>query len=589
MIVPIVALLVAQYPSSAKPVPRAYAAGFETIVAADARTLVTKLAGPEFMGRGPGQPGFEAAANFAADWFRKNGLAPAGDGGTYFQRMFLSSSLVDPATTLMREPFGAAGFRWGTDFSFAATGDINISAPLAFVHFGGDRIPSKDEVAKLAGHILVVDSATPRSSLGLQAIQAAQATGMLGAVVVASIGNTVPRARFTHAKDEPASLLALVLSNEAVIGLRARAQLDPAKWKEGIETTEITLNIAGKVKVTDELETMNVLAKLEGRDRRLKKEAVVIGSHLDHLGTSERGTYWGADDNGSGSSANLMIARAFTQNRVRPKRSVLFCLWTMEEKGLLGSQFYTAHPSMPLGDTVAYVNMDMVGRDSDNPAWTDRAKENIDAVYASSAKVGSPELYRLVKEANRAVGLNLRDDREDRTMRSDTGSFARVGIPVLKAFTGEHPDYHRMTDTPEKLNYPKMAKAAQWVYLCAEELANRRGRVEYSATGRYVRGTVKTATDVELPSDAVIEVKLFEGKKLIDETHLVNTGHLPQIFTLRYDAAKLDLKKSYTVSAQVTQGGKPVMSSKPVPVLAKGATGTVEVLVLPATLQVTRS
>jgi len=583
VIASLAALLVAQYPSSSKPVPAAYASGFGTIVEADARLLVAKLAGPEFMGRGPGQPGFEAAANFAADWFRQNGLAPAGDGGTFFQRMFLSTSTVDPTTALLHVAFGSS-FRWGKDYSFAATGDIDISAPLAFVHFVDDRIPTKDELSKLAGHIVVVDSATPRSSLGLQAIQAAQATGTLGAAVVAAVGTAVPRSRFTHGKDESASLLALVLSSDTIARLRSQANLDPAKWKEGIQTTDVALRVAGNVKVVDELETMNVVAKLEGSDQRLKKEAVVIGSHLDHLGTSERGTFWGADDNGSGSSANLMIARAFTKNQARPKRSVLFCLWTMEEKGLLGSQFYTAHPAMPLSDTVAYVNMDMVGRDSDNPAWTDRAKENIDAVYASSAKVGSPDLYRLVQEANRAVGLNLRDDREDRTMRSDTGSFARVGIPVLKAFTGEHPDYHRMTDTPDKLNYPKMARAAQWVYLCAEELANRRGRPSYSATGRYVRGRVKAASDIELPTDAVVEVKLFEGGKLLDETHLVNTGHLPQIFTLRYDAAKLDLKKSYTVSAQVLREGKPMMTSNiPVVVLGKGAAGgLVDVTVEPS-------
>lgn len=582
MLAPIVALLVAQYPASPKPVPTAYAPGFRSIVEADARALVAKLAGPEFMGRGPGQPGYDAAAQFAAGWFQQNGLAPAGDNGTYFQRMFLSSSTVDRDTARMRVPLGSQSYAWSKDFSFAATGDMDVSAPLAFVHFSDDRVPPETDLAKLAGHIVIVDSETPRSALGLQAIQAAQATGTLGATVIASVGTAIPRATFTHARGETPSLLALVLSKETVAGLRSQAKLDPEKWHEGIQPIDLSLNVAGKVKVTDQLETMNVLAKLEGSDRRLRKEAVVIGSHLDHLGTSDRGTYWGADDNGSGSSANLMIARAFAQNPIKPKRTVLFCLWTMEEKGLLGSQFYTAHPTMPLRDTVAYVNMDMVGRDSDNPAWTDRAKENLDAVYASSAKVGSPEMYRLVKEANRAVGLNLRDDREDRTMRSDTGSFARVGIPVLKAFTGEHPDYHRMTDTPDKLNYPKMARVAQWVYLCAQDLANRPGRPAYSATGRYVRGRVKAATDLELPTDAVIEVRLFEGKKLLDESTLVNTGHLPQIFTLRYDAAKLDLKKSYTVEARITQGGKVTMaSSSPVPVLTKGGAGMVEVLVEP--------
>ncbi|RYG24543.1 M20/M25/M40 family metallo-hydrolase [bacterium] len=580
MFAPILALLVAQYPATSKPVPRAYAKGLRTIVESDARGLVGRLAGPEFMGRGPGQPGFNKAAELAADWFQRYGLTPAGDNGGYFQRMFLSNAKVDGTTAKME--VGDTKFAWGQDYAFAATGNVRLKAGVAFVKLQEGKLLSDADREKLRGRIVIFDPATSRTSLGYQVLSEAQAGGLLGAValVVPTGSVNVPTARFTRHDGDVSSVTSLAITREAA------ERLQTAVGGAGTSAVELGTSEAileGNATVSDEVASMNVVAKIEGSDPKLKSEAVVIGSHLDHLGTSEQGTYWGADDDASGSTANMLIARAFSQNGARPKRTVVFCLWTMEEKGLRGSQFYTAHPAMPLKDTVAYLNMDMVGRDSDNPAWTDRAKENLDAVYASSAKIGSPELYEIVKEANRAIGLNLRDDREDRTMRSDTGSFARGGIPVLKAFTGEHPDYHKMTDTPEKLNYSKMTKVVQWVYLCAQDLANRKGRPGYSATGRYVRGRVRAASDLELPADAVVETTLLEDGKPIDRSQIVNSGHLPQIFTLRYDAAALDPKKRYEVTARVVQKGKVTMSTlAPVLVLQNGvATNNAEVLVEP--------
>lgn len=581
----IVALLAFQYPVSAKRVPSAYARGFRTIVADDARMLVSTLAGPDFLGRGPGQPGFDAAAGFAAAWFKTHGLEPAGDNGGYFQRMYLSNASEDPATAVLK-PENGEPFMWGKDYAFASTGNIDLKAKLAFVRIDEAKSLTPEERARLRGRIVILDPKTPPRNPVRQSLLEDQSAGTLGAVavVVPMSGFAVPTAHFTRIDQDPAVVSSMRLSTDAATRLAQAA--GATGWlgtAVGVETPDLEVTLAGKAKISDEVASMNVLAKLEGSDPALKREVVVVGSHLDHLGNTPRGVFWGADDDGSGSSANMMIARAFVENGKRPKRTVLFCLWTMEEKGLRGSQFYTAHPAMPLADTIAYLNMDMVGRDSDNPAWTDRAKENTDAVYASSAKIGSPDLYALVTEANRAVGLNLRDDREDRTMRSDTGSFARVGIPVLKAFTGEHPDYHKMTDTSEKLNYPKMAKVAQWVYLCAQELANRKGRPAYVASGRYVQGRVRADKDLELDPQAVVELTLQDGAgKVLDTTRLAHTGHLPQIFTLRYDLTQLDPAMVYTITAKITKGKEKLFTGAPVPVLTKGApTDGVEVTVIP--------
>jgi Zn-dependent M28 family amino/carboxypeptidase len=219
----------------------------------------------------------------------------------------------------------------------------------------------------------------------------------------------------------------------------------------------------------------------------------MIGAHYDHDGA--RGGYvWpGADDNGSGSAAVLEIARAFARNGVRPKRTVVFALWSGEEKGLLGSKYYVDHPSFPLDKTVTYINLDMIGRDGDPAAGGDphasvggmRAKPadpkapKIDATNWMSVEGSAafPTLESTTKDANGKVGLVLTyTGIEPRFAASDHLYFMRRGVPIISYFDGGHEDYHQPTDTVDKINFPKMEKVARLSYLTMWTLANAPAR-----------------------------------------------------------------------------------------------------------------
>ena len=332
--------------------------------------------------------------------------------------------------------------------------------------------------------------------------------------------------------------------------------------KPSVEFGEITLR--AKVSRTKWYSTMNVVGKIPGSDPRLSREALVIGAHLDHMGVERGATYWGADDNASGSSAALMIGRALAANPIKPKRTVIIALWSSEERGLFGSQMYAGRPSVPMEDTVAYFNMDMVGRDADFAPFGDKPEDNRNAIYIGSAEFSSPELYKFLKETNRYVGLNLRDDKNDRTRRSDTGSFYDKGVPVLKAFTGEHKDYHKPTDTPDKLNYPKMARVARWLYLSAAELASANWRPSFDANAKMIVGKAEIDGRANLSADCVFYATLIESNvdgsspMVIDRTSQVQPGQAPISFALKYHTTRIDPHKLYVIRASIMQNGKVV-------------------------------
>jgi hypothetical protein len=232
----------------------------------------------------------------------------------------------------------------------------------------------------------------------------------------------------------------------------------------------------------------NVLGYVEGSDPELKDEVVVIGAHLDHLG--QRGDYIfnGADDNGSGSVAVLELAQAFALNPVKPKRSVLFALWTGEEKGLLGSRHYVLHPYFPLSKTVATLNLDMVSREWDKKRLAGMARmfgmtlsdaqlEAIDvaSLAAFSFKDQQGEIRQAAVDNNQYVGMTLLL-RESEGASSGGGSdhapFARKEIPWAFLIAGMTEDYHQPSDTVAKTSKQLMEKIARLSYLTAFTLAD---------------------------------------------------------------------------------------------------------------------
>jgi hypothetical protein len=226
----------------------------------------------------------------------------------------------------------------------------------------------------------------------------------------------------------------------------------------------------------------NMLAYVEGTDPDLKDEVLIVTAHYDHIGRRGNSIFNGADDNGSGTSTVLEIAQAFTlakQAGVGPRRSVLFMLVSGEEKGLLGSEFYVNHPLFPLENTIANINVDMVGRVDEKHA----ADPNY--IYV----IGSDRLSTTLHEINEAANdkytqleldytYNAEDDPNRYYYRSDHYNFAERGIPAVFYFNGTHADYHQDTDTVDKINFEKMVHIGQLVFYTAWELANRNERIK---------------------------------------------------------------------------------------------------------------
>ncbi|WP_029037521.1 M28 family metallopeptidase [Salinimicrobium xinjiangense] len=226
-------------------------------------------------------------------------------------------------------------------------------------------------------------------------------------------------------------------------------------------------------------DTENVLAYIKGSSN--PEEVLVISSHYDHVGVDAEGNIFnGADDDGSGTVAILEIAEAFKKAQAdgyTPKRSILFLNVTGEEKGLVGSKFYSENPVFPLANTVANLNIDMIGRIGEG------MESAGDYVYLIGSDRLSTELHEISEEVNKKyMNLNLdytfneENDPNRFYYRSDHYHFAKHDIPIIFYFNGVHEDYHRPTDTPDKIEYDLLEKRAKLIFLTAWEIANRETR-----------------------------------------------------------------------------------------------------------------
>jgi len=229
----------------------------------------------------------------------------------------------------------------------------------------------------------------------------------------------------------------------------------------------------------------NVLAFIKGSEK--PEEIVVLSAHLDHIGQHDGEIYSGADDDGSGTVALLEMAEAFQKAKADgngPKRSVLILHVTGEEKGLFGSRFYSENPVFPLANTVANINVDMIGRvDPEH-------KDVPNYVYVIGADRLSTGLDAAVTKANKNLidfkldyKYNDRNDPQRIYYRSDHYNFAKKGVPAVFFFSGIHEDYHKPTDTPDKIDYPLMTTRTKLIFHTAWELANSDERIKVDRDG----------------------------------------------------------------------------------------------------------
>jgi hypothetical protein len=246
-------------------------------------------------------------------------------------------------------------------------------------------------------------------------------------------------------------------------------------------TLKTKLQVDMKRKV-DRLDGKNILAYIEGSDPILKDELLIVTAHYDHLGMKGDDIFNGADDNASGSSGILELARIFSEAKkmgLGAKRSVLFMWVTGEEKGLLGSKYYVENPVFPLEKTLANINIDMIGRIDSN------YEGNPNYIYVIGADKMSTELDAINEEANQRYTKLILDKRYNDEndpnrfyYRSDHYNFVQKGIPAVFYFSGVHTDYHRPSDTADKINFEKMAPICQLAFHVAWELTNRDQRIK---------------------------------------------------------------------------------------------------------------
>lgn len=467
-----------------------------TITAADMKKHLFIIAGPEMEGRNTPSPGLERAADYIENHFRNLGLAPSSNG-TYRQQFPLYR---DSVTSSALKVNGSA-FELNNDFQPNAntnhTAEFRFSEAV-FVGYGivDGAIDDYREVDVKGKLVLLLDGAPAsykpsqpgrNAASGIFAkLRNAQAKGAAAVLVV--YGN-FPRKTFSSTSNYSlngyaASIMpqTFFISEKVAAGIMGADGQDILnKMKSSaLASKAYKANIdLGFTKTTSVSYASNVLGILEGTDK--KDEYVVITAHYDHEGKRTDGTiFYGADDDGSGTTTVLELAEAFAQAKKAgkgPRRSIIFMTVAGEEKGLWGSWYYAHNPLYPLDKTTVNLNIDMVGRVGEE--YQNNAKDSANYVYIIGDDKLSTDLAVITDKVNKTMKMvldrkyNDPNDKNRFYYRSDHYNFAEQGVPVIFYFNGVHADYHRPTDTPDKINYPLMAKRGQLIYHTALEIANR--------------------------------------------------------------------------------------------------------------------
>ena len=260
-------------------------------------------------------------------------------------------------------------------------------------------------------------------------------------------------------------------------GMKWKKLVKKGMKEENGQTLKFALNID---KPTEYLTSENVLAFIPGTEK--PEEVIILTAHYDHIGKEGDVVFNGADDDGTGTVTMLEIAQAFQQavvDSMGPKRSILIMPVSGEEKGLLGSKYYSNHPIFPLENTVANLNVDMIGR------YDERHSEEDNYIYLIGSDKLSSELHDVSEKVNELytkidLDYTFNDENDPNRFyyRSDHYNFAKNNVPVIFYFSGVHEDYHKETDTVEKIDYEKTARVARLAFLTAWELANREDRIK---------------------------------------------------------------------------------------------------------------
>lgn len=481
------------------------------------------LASPEMEGRETTKRGQKLASKFIESEMMKAGLLPAGDNGTYFQNFYLDCSGVDKDSTYIE--INGKKYSFAVDYfgfpSFTKTHKIS-NADLVFLGYGvkNDSLKINDLAGKdLKDKWVVILSGFPKGIANNNRRDASGAFAKRAELAAAGVAGVINIPNETtkkmvalyasYAASESMTLANMSKSVEelkkapqpgfspvftasekmttdllSIFGLNSKDILDKIENGEMVPSSDKTAKLSSYfVKYIERRQSQNVVGYLPGSDAKLNKTFVGMGAHYDHIGILADGRInYGADDDGSGTTVVLETLKAFGtdfENGNKTKRSLLFVFHTGEEKGLLGSNYLTNHP-LPIMDSIrqiiADVNIDMVGR------------ESADTLEVVGHDRLSTDFYNAVEKVNADMKLftyaytyNNPNDPADIYKRSDHYNYAKKGIPIV-FFTdgmgenwkknGPEDDYHKPTDTPEKIDYTKMYKVAKLSYELIKRTAN---------------------------------------------------------------------------------------------------------------------
>ena len=508
------------------PVSLASQRGADTITAAQLKDYLSFIASDEMEGRDTPSRGLDTTAKFLAMNLSHWGFKPAGDDGSYFQKIALSRDVIDKAET--RAQLNDQPLVLGDDYIPSARPADVAAAQMVFAGNGWfvkaknidayKGIDAKGKIAVIFGPpngfpsgIRNSDLTGKRGEDWMNVAEYAQKQGVAAIVIVPDFQYLANwdrnRSRMTErgitkvdkfqspaGTQIPQIVISPRVANVLFQGEKQNAPsifetvyaaqpLEPFALNPGKK-----LSLAVKVK-SDPATTQNVVAVFEGSDPLLKNEYVALGAHYDHVGigipVNGDAIYNGADDDGSGTTALLAIAEALAKASTRPKRSVLFVWHAGEEKGLWGSRYFTDYPTIPLDKIVTQINIDMIGRSKKEGDTNPRNRElsGPNEIYVIGSKMMSTELGELTESVNKQY-LNVTydyryDDPGDPNrffFRSDHFNYARKGIPIVFFFDGEHEDYHRPGDSVDKIDFQKMEKIVRTIYMTLWEVASRSTR-----------------------------------------------------------------------------------------------------------------
>lgn len=472
---------------------------------------LTIIAGAEMEGRETGTEGQRKAAAYIEQFFKTNGLKMPPSQNGHQQMYPLYEDSLQSAELMV----GAQKAAYGTDFLLGNGNDLNFNSGSNGFVFAGYGIEddkySDYKNLEVKGKTVIICMGEPKSGDNYiisgtdktskwtfpgiaDKIAVAAGKGALNVILISpnqpgfterSISNSKKTRMYYPSEDDKSGMAFSYISHEfakKIMGEKAGAFIETARKKEAFTAADYlqnkeAVNFSFK---KDRITTLasNVLGVVEGTDK--KDEYVFVTGHYDHLGMRNGVIYYGADDDGSGTVAVMAMAAAFAKAKAEgngPRRTMVFMTVSGEEKGLWGSEYYSDHPIYPLDKTTVDLNIDMIGRND-----TERmSADSNNYVYVVGHDKLSSDLPIINEGANNKytkLVLDYKfDDPKDPNriyFRSDHYNFARKGVPVLFFYDGMlKADYHKPTDTVDKINWSLYEKRAKMVFHTAWDMANR--------------------------------------------------------------------------------------------------------------------